>query len=131
MQFKEYAHRQMGELSDEEIKHNDIQHDEMWFDILDCLYKFHSQTKESELQQEHNDINEVVSQTLEILLKKMCLFVSPQKILETIISKYTSSEFKEFKELIITMLSSVNRFISVLVKAKHLLFNSQNFVETN
>ena len=98
----------------------DKQNDNLWFEILKAMYDFFN--KASVL---HNQIiSDTISEEIESLLKKMCLYVKMKEILEFVMVNYQGSKYIEFKNLIIKILQSFLRYTKVLNSAKVLLSNS-------
>lgn len=106
--------------NDQEAPVVDKQGDSLWFEILKAMYDFFNKASKSK----NTKILDSISNEIENLLKKMCLYVKMKEILEFIIQNYEESEFKEFKNLIIKIMQSFGRYNQVLKTAKVLLANS-------
>lgn len=103
--------------------------EEMWFQILEQLYNMLTQIKEASHSNEtrksyYEEINKRISQDIKEILEKMCSYVSIQKIITNVTEKYKQAEFKEFKKLLLKMLSSYSHLKNILISAKSLLANS-------
>ena len=98
----------------------DKQNDNLWFEILKTMYDCFN--KSSALN--NKNISDAISEQIESLLKKMCLYVKMKEILEFVILNYQDSKYIEFKNLIIKILQSFLRYTKVLGSAKVLLSNS-------
>ena len=91
--------------------------DKLWFDLLKTLYNF-----EKRCQNEISKKN--ISKNIEDLLKKMCLHVSIQNIIETVTEIQKDAQYKEFKNILNDMLRSNNSFNRILENTKLILKNS-------
>ena len=98
----------------------DRQNNNLWFEILKAMYDFFN--KASSLN--NKKISDTISEQIDSLLKKMCLYVKMKEILEFVILNYKASKYIEFKNLIIKILQSFMRYTKVLGSAKVLLSNS-------
>ena len=56
-------------------------------------------------------------------MEKMCTYVSINRILEVVSDKNKNAGFKEFKDLLIKLLSNYDNLSSILVSARNLLTN--------
>ena len=91
--------------------------DKLWFDLLKTLYNF-----EKRCQNKISKKN--ISKNIEDLLKKMCLHVSIQNIIETVTEIQKDAQYKEFKNILDDMLRSNNSFNRILENTKLILKNS-------
>jgi translation initiation factor 2B subunit (eIF-2B alpha/beta/delta family) len=110
-------------LAKEKNKNNDITNkggDKLWFDLLKSLYDFVKRC-ESENKKE---IEKKISENIEYLLKKMCLHVSLQNIIETVTEIQKDAQYKEFKNILEDMLRSNNSFNRILKNTKLILQSS-------
>jgi WD40 repeat protein len=103
--------------------------EEMWFLILEQLYGMLTKIRESSSANEtrktyYEELNKRISQDIKDILEKMCSYVSIQKIITNVTEKYKQAEFKEFKKLLLKMLSSYSHLKNILISAKNLLANS-------
>jgi WD40 repeat protein len=108
---------------------NDLSDDnqDMWFMILEELYNFIETTKNyfnNRFKTYAEDLNKKLSTELKDVLEKMCSYVSIEAIITNVTEKYKQAEFKEFKKLLLNMLSSYSHLKNILISAKNLLSNS-------
>ena len=121
-------------------ENNDLNLEDIWFKILDELYKFQNEVdellKNNELANEKlnnaNDLHENISKDIKELMEKMCSYVSIKRILEVVSEKNKNAGFKEFRDLIIGILSSYSQLTTILDSARNFLSNlvfenEQNF----
>lgn len=100
---------------------------EMWFMILEQLYNMIEIAKDktnSKFRVYAEDLNKRLSLELKDVLEKMCSYVSIEAIIKNVTEKYRNAEFKEFKKLLLNMLSSYSHLKNILISAKNLLSNS-------
>ena len=119
-------------------EHNDL--DDFWFEILEQLYKHEISSGEIFKKYEYsaekiknaNNLHETISKDIRELMEKMSSFVSIKRILEVVSEKNKNAGFKEFKDLLMKILSSYNNTTNILDSARNLLSNlvlenEQNF----
>ena len=86
--------------------------DNMWFTLLDQIYKLVEAFPNQKLLVPDNrekfgeELGKLISDKLKHLLEKMSTYVGVNKILDKICEKNKKAEFKEFKPLILKMLQS-------------------------
>ena len=93
------------------------QGDKLWFDLLKTLYNFEEKSKGKKAEKN-------ISENIEDLLRKMCLHVSLQNIIETVTEMQKGAQYKEFKNILGDMLRSNNSFNRILENTKLILKNS-------
>jgi hypothetical protein len=108
---------------------NDLtdENQDMWFMILEELYNFIETSKtnfNNRFKTYAEDLNKKLSTELKDVLEKMCSYVSIEAIITNVTEKYKQAEFKEFKKLLLNMLSSYSHLKNILISAKNLLSNS-------
>ena len=91
--------------------------DKLWFDLLKTLYNFEKRCT-------NEDSKKNISKNIENLLRKMCLHVSLQNIIETVTEIQKDAQYKEFKNILDDMLRSNNSFNRILENTKLILKNS-------
>lgn len=91
--------------------------DKLWFDLLKTLYNFEKQSKGKNAEKK-------ISENIEDLLRKMCLHVSLQNIIETVTEIQKDAQYKEFKNILGDMLRSNNSFNRILENTKLILKHS-------
>ena len=74
-------------------------------------------------QESLKEIEDSLSFQIEQILKQMCCYISIKKIIEQITYNFKDVQFKEFKELLVKILSSLSHMTGVLNSAKGLLEN--------
>jgi len=121
--------RQSVQICENNVSKNDASDDnqEMWFMILEQLYNMIEITKEkshTKFKIYADELNKKLSSELKEVLEKMCSYVSIEAIIKNVTEKYKQAEFKEFKNLLLNMLSSYSHLKNILISAKNLLSNS-------
>ena len=91
--------------------------DKLWFDLLKTLYNFEKKCV-------MKDAEKKISENIEDLLRKMCLHVSLQNIIETVTEIQKDAQYKEFKNILGDMLRSNNSFNRILENTKLILKHS-------
>ena len=92
--------------------------EKLWFDLLKSLYSFEKKSKNKK------EIESKISLNIEDLLRKMCLYVSLQNIIETVTEVQKEAQYKEFKNILGDMLRSNNSFNRILKNTKLILKSS-------
>ena len=92
--------------------------DKLWFDLLKTLYNFEKKSRDKK------EIESKISENIEDLLRKMCLHVSLQNIIETVTEIQKEAQYKEFKNILGDMLRSNNSFNRILKNTKLILKSS-------
>ena len=92
--------------------------DKLWFDLLKTLYNFEKKSRDKK------GVEAKISQNIEDLLRKMCLHVSLQNIIETVTEIQREAQYKEFKNILGDMLRSNNSFNRILKNTKLILKSS-------
>jgi hypothetical protein len=70
-----------------------------------------------------NDLHQTISNDIKELMEKMSSFVSIKRILEEVSKNSKNAGFKEFRDLIMEILSSYSNLSNILYSAKNLLSN--------
>jgi len=111
-------------------EHNNQQLEELWFKVLEILYKFEKKVGElvkinefSSTKKNTDDLYQTIVKDIKDLMEKMCSFVSIKHILDIVSEKNKNAGFKEFREILIKILGSYSNLSSILNSAKHLLTN--------
>ena len=94
--------------------------DILWFNLLKTLYNFEKKSKDKDKK----EIETKISENIEDLLRKMCLHVSIQNIIETVTEIQKEAQYKEFKNILGDMLRSNNSFNRILKNTKLILKSS-------
>ena len=94
--------------------------DKLWFDLLKSLYDFEKVCE----KENKKEIEKKISENIENLLRKMCLHVSLQNIIETVTEIQKDAQYKEFKNILEDMLRSNNSFNRILKNTKSILKSS-------
>ena len=92
--------------------------EKLWFDLLKTLYNFEKKSSNKK------EIEAKISENIEDLLRKMCLHVSLQNIIETVTEIQKEAQYKEFKNILGDMLRSNNSFNRILKNTKLILKSS-------
>lgn len=111
-----------------------------WFKILEKLYGYEITSSEIfkiyeysiEKIKNSNNLYQTISKDIKELIEKMCSYVSIKHILEVVSSKNKNAGFKEFKDILMEILSSYSNTTRILDSARNLLRNlvfenEQNF----
>ena len=91
--------------------------DKLWFDLLKTLYTFEKKSKGKEAEKK-------ISENIENLLRKMCIHVSLENIIETVTEMQKDAQYKEFKNILGDMLRSNNSFNRILENTKLIIKQS-------
>ena len=114
-------------ISEEKTKESE----NLWYELLDIIYDLYNKSKGDKT------LENLIKSSIENILKKMCLFVSINQIIETVSKKNQNAEFKEFKDLLVKMLRSYGNFSKLLghtklILKKHIDENFENlYFESN
>ena len=92
--------------------------DKLWFDLLKTLYNFKKKSSDNQICEKK------ISENIEDLLRKMCLHVSLQNIIENVTEMQKDAQYKEFKNILGDMLRSNNSFNRILENTKLILKQS-------
>ena len=119
-------------------EHNDLEN--FWFDVLEQLYNYEISSGEIYKKYEYNgekiksanNLYETISKDIKEFMEKMCSYVSIKHILEVVSEKNKNVGLKEFKDLLMKILSSYSNTTNILDSARNLLSNlifenEQNF----
>ena len=118
-----------------EINENNIE--DLWFKLLDVLYKFENESinlakneNDNKKKQKYEEIYQNIIQNIKDLTETMCSFLSIKTVLEVVTHKNKISEFNEYKELIMKLLKYYNNSKDILSTVKSLftsfIFQSQH-----
>ena len=103
----------------EESKQSHKEGEDLWFNLLETLYKY-----EEDCEKEQNDsisqyrrkkVQSMLQKCIADLLKRMCLYVGIQNLVEYLTENQNRARYKEFKSILESMLrtnTSFNRVIS-------------------
>lgn len=112
-------------------EHNDLNLEDLWFKILEQLYMYEIQSKNLvkknmvyiSKKKNSDDLYQNISNNIKELIEKMSAFVGIKRILEFVSAKNKNAGFKEFKDLLMELLSSYSNFTNILDSARSLLTN--------
>ena len=113
-------------------EHNEQQIDDLWFNILEKLYKYENEINEIIKVNKENDkknnalveLQKKMSQEIKDLMEKMYSFVSIRRIMDFVGEKNKNAGFKEFRELLMKILNSYSHQSKIFASARNLLSNS-------
>lgn len=111
----------------ENVESDDLEIEDLWFSLLTELYKILKQFKSIKTDNHQESLKEIedsLSFQIEQILKQMCCYISINKVIDQVTENFKDAEFKEFKLLLVKMLSSFSHMNIVLTSAKQLLGNS-------
>lgn len=104
-------------------------YDDLWLSLVNELYsllnKFKSKSESNMKAREK--VRKCLSDQIESILKRMCCFVSINKILISVTSNSQNVTFKEFNALLNKLLCSFNNMNNVLDSTKNLLSHSISY----
>ena len=123
-------HKYLTDIKDI-CENNDLHLENLWFQLLDKLYNYNAEVKglinnydsSKEKQNILNDLHQIISNDIKELMEKMSSFVSIKRILEEVSKNSKNAGFKEFRDLIMEILSSYSNLSNILYSAKNLLSN--------
>ena len=116
--------------------------DDVWFSILDKLFKCETKLGDYMKKYEDNDTNKQIIgniqndivQKIKDLMEKMCYYVSITRIMNVVSERNKNAGFKEFRELIMNILynysSQTNIFISTRNLLSKLVFENEGIFQT-
>ena len=112
-------------------ENNEQNLEDIWFKILQQLYKYEKESRdlykknEFSLNKKHNskDLYENILYDIKELLEKMCSYVSIKRILQIVSERNKNAGFKEFRDLLMKILSSYSNLTNILDSARNLLIN--------
>ena len=127
----EKFHKYLTDIKDI-CEKNDLHLEDLWFKMLKKLYNYNAEVKElinkyeysQEKQKNFNDLYQIISKDIKELMEKMSSFVSIKRILDEVSEKSKNAGFKEFRDLLMEILSSYSNLSNILFSAKNLLTNS-------
>ena len=102
--------------------------EELWFELLKRLYEFEDELEKKD-PKEIDEANKKTIQTtlqkgIEDLLKKMCEYVSIQNLVNNVTENQERAQYKEFKNILESMLRSNTSFDRVLHSVMAILKDS-------
>ena len=114
--------------------------EDLWFNLLENLYKFEDECEKNKIKFENEEIKiseyrkkkvkDTLQKSIEELLKQMCLFVSIQNLVEYMTENQNRAQYKEFKCILESMLRTNTSFDRVLNSTmtilKRAINNSEN-----
>lgn len=103
--------------------------EQMWFDMLQIFYDMAEKIgkgieKQQDLQIYYNNFHKIISDNIKELIEIMNSYVGIKKIIENVTCKYKNAELKEFKALLMQIMSSYSHLKTILLCAKKLLFKT-------
>ena len=103
----------------EESKQSHKEGEDLWFNLLETLYKYEedceNEQKVTISQYRRKKVQSVLQKCIADLLKRMCLYVGIQNLVEYLTENQNRAQYKEFKSILESMLrtnTSFNRVIS-------------------
>ena len=112
-------------------ENNELHLEELWFNILEKLYNYEIETKNlinknknsDDKKKNTDDLYHNISNNIKELMEKMSSFVSIKSILDAVSEKSKNAGFKEFRDLLMDILSSYSNLSNILFSARNLLTN--------
>ena len=115
---------------------NNNNQEQLWFKLLENLYKFDMSFKELKKKDKKiekleyfNEIDNMILDNIKILLEQMYNFVSIKNIMKVVFEQYKNAEFKEFKDIILKIFNTYGSQLNIFQCTKELLINSILFNE--
>ena len=128
--------------TNDEGKETHKEGEDLWFNLLEKLYKFEDECEKNEIQLEETNelitiseyrkkkVKDTLQKNIEELLQQMCLFVSIQNLVEYVTENQNRAQYKEFKCILESMLRTNTSFDRVLNSTmtilKRAINNSEN-----
>ena len=114
--------------ADKDRKETYNEGEELWFELLKRLYEFEDELEKKD-PKEIDEANKKTIQTtlqkgIEDLLKKMCEYVSIQNLVNNVTENQERAQYKEFKNILESMLRSNTSFDRVLHSVMAILKDS-------
>ena len=116
-----------------ECEKNAKPQEDLFFELLQKLYNYEIQTgklvkkyeSDIDINKKNNSyiLNQSIIQNIKELMEKMCSYVSIKRILEVVTEKNKNAGFKEFRELLIKLLSNYDNLSNIFISARRLLTN--------
>ena len=103
--------------------------EQMWFDMLQIFYDIsekiaQGREKREDLAKDFNEYQKLVSANIKELIENMNSYVGIKKIIDNVTYHYKNAELKEFKSLLMQILSSYSYLKNILQCAQKLLFKT-------
>ena len=125
--FEKYLNKGI-KLCEENAKGNE---DNIWFAILDELFKCEKKLGEYSEKNKDNSLNlsiidyiqKIVLQKIKDLMERMCYYVSITRIMNVVSERNKNAGFKEFRELIMKILNNYNSQTNIFTSIRNLLSN--------
>ena len=113
-------------------ENNSLHLEDLWFNILKIFYQYEAKVGELlkihifNIKKKNNSerLSQIISNEIKELLEKMCSFVDITQILNFVSENNKNAGFKEFRELIMKILSSYSNFTNILYSTRNLLNNA-------
>ena len=113
-------------------ENNNMHLEDLWFKILNIFYQYEEKVNELKTKNMFNlnkknnteKLYQIISNEIKELMEKMCSFVSVTKILNFVSEHNKNAGIKEFRELIMKLLSSYSNLTTILYSTKHLMTNA-------
>ena len=103
----------------EESKQSHKEGEDLWFNLLETLYKYEEDCEKEQnftiSQYRRKKVQSMLQKCIADLLKRMCLYVGIQNLVEYLTENQNRAQYKEFKSILESMLrtnTSFNRVIS-------------------
>ena len=139
---KENSESLTKKVTSDERKETHKEGEDLWFDLLENLYKYEDECEKEEIQLKDSKeilkiseyrrkkVKDTLQKSIEELLKQMCLFVSIQNLVEYVTENQNRAQYKEFKCILESMLRTNTSFDRVLSSTmtilKRAINNSEN-----
>jgi hypothetical protein len=121
---KENSESLTKKVTNDEGKEIHKEGEDLWFNLLENLYKFEDECEKNEIKYENEvlkiseyrkkKVKDTLQKSIEELLKQMCLFVSIQNLVEYVTENQNRAQYKEFKCILESMLRTNTSFDRVL-----------------
>lgn len=123
-QHREHLNRCIEICEINSDKSNIEESEAMWFKLLQIFYDMLSTIQSNQsiaLKGIFDDLTRTICRNIKEILEKMVSYVRIQEIIDNVTCNYKQAEFKEFKKLLVDVLSSYSHNKSILVYATKLV----------
>ena len=117
----------------EDTRETQKEGEDLWFNLLETLYKYEEDcenNKEVNISQyRRKKVQNTLKKCIEDLLKKMCLFVGIQNLVEYVTENQNRAQYKEFKSILESMLRTNTSFNRVINNTMTILKSAINIYD--
>ena len=118
----------------EESKQTHKEGEDLWFNLLETLYKYEEDCEKNQkvtiTQYRRKKVQSFLQKCIADLLKRMCLYVGIQNLVEYLTENQNRAQYKEFKSILESMLRTNTSFNRVISNTMTILKRAINNYET-